>query len=56
MLKLCVIIVFQVQIDIQVQSDAEAKENRKESEKFSHASVGLLRPPLTPAMVRSREV
>lgn len=43
MLGLCVITIFQVQIDIQVQLDAEAKENRKESEKLSHALVGLLR-------------
>lgn len=56
MLGLCVITIFQVQIDIQVQSDAEAKDNHKESENFSHASVCLLRLPVAPATGHNREV
>lgn len=56
MLELCVITIFQVQIDIQVQSDAKANENHRESEKFSHALAGLLQPPVAPITGRSREV
>ncbi|XP_050890639.1 uncharacterized protein LOC127096060 [Lathyrus oleraceus] len=47
---------YQVQTNLQVRSDAETKENRDKSEKFSHAPVGLLRPPVAPTTGRSRDV